>query len=163
MKRFIAITLFALFTIATNAQEVTKFLGIPVDGTRSEMVRKLKAKGFTTAYVSEEFGELLKGEFNGNMVDIMIQTNSNKVKRIIVSSDGLSETNVKIRYNNLVYQFYNNTKYIHSDSDNFIIPNDEDISYELTVNKKNYQATFFQKGENGSLDGIEYRPVGLPL
>lgn len=39
-----------LFAVALYAQDrvVTRFLGIPVDGTKAEMIQKLKAKGFTS-------------------------------------------------------------------------------------------------------------------
>ena len=38
-----------IVSISSYAQEkdVTKFLGIPIDGTKSEMIAKLKGKGFT--------------------------------------------------------------------------------------------------------------------
>ena len=42
-------------------EDVTKFLGIPVDGFKPEMIRKLKAKGFVEhPYRTDE----LVGEFN---------------------------------------------------------------------------------------------------
>ena len=58
------------------------------------------------------------------------------------------ETNIKIRFNNLIQQFVNNNRYsTQSDSiiSKFIIPEDERISYEMTVNKKRYEAVFYQK------------------
>ncbi len=68
-----------------NAQEdVTKFLGIPVDGTKSEMINKLLNKGFTRTKYDRD---VLTGEFNGMNVNIMVQTINNKVWRIIVASE----------------------------------------------------------------------------
>ena len=58
------------------------------------------------------------------------------------------ETNIKIRFNSLIQQFVNNNRYsTQSDSiiSKFIIPKDEDISYEMTVNNKRYEAVFHQK------------------
>ena len=57
------------------------FLGIPVDGSKSEMIQKLKAKGYTS---SQHNKEILVGEFNGTDVNIHIATNNNKVCRIMV-------------------------------------------------------------------------------
>ena len=45
---FLFVNFLSVFSIVLHAQEdVTKFLGIPVDGSKSEMIQKLKAKGFT--------------------------------------------------------------------------------------------------------------------
>ena len=61
MKKFFALSFFLAFSAALFAQvEVTKFLGIPVDGTKSEMISKLKDKGFVDVGAEG----LLTGEFN---------------------------------------------------------------------------------------------------
>ena len=136
--------LISLITMTAYAQnDVTKFLGIPVDGTKSEMIRKLKAKGFKSTYYDKE---ILEGEFNGNKATLIIQTNNNKVWRIIVGYEGLPEHVAKTRFNNLCYQFENNPKY-HSTSIDYSIPDSEDISYEMTVNEKQYQALYFQRSD----------------
>lgn len=126
----------------------TKFLGIPVDGTRFEVNQKLKAKGFVRNYDATEAAgfEVLEGEFNGRDVNIYTVTNNNKVYRIYLSDkNNVDETQIKIRFNNLCNQFENNSKYISYDSIGYRIPDNEDISYEMSVNKKQYQATFYQK------------------
>lgn len=48
MKRLLFIVLAMIATITSFAQQkdVTSFLGIPVDGTKTEMKQKLIAKGF---------------------------------------------------------------------------------------------------------------------
>lgn len=137
----IAVLLLA-FTLSAQ-KDVTKFLGIPVDGTKAEMLQKLKAKGFTS---NEYDNDILEGEFNGRNVFINIQTINNKVWRIIVSDiSGKSEQQIKVHFNNLCSQFEQNSNYI-SGSD-FKIPENEEISYEMLVNKKNYQAIFFQRAK----------------
>lgn len=126
----------------------TKFLGIPVDGTRFEVNQKLKAKGFVRNYDATEHAgfEVLEGEFNGRDVNVYVVTNNNKVYRIYLSDkNGVDETQIKIRFNNLCYQFENNSKYISYDSISYRIPDNEDISYEMSVNNKQYQAIFYQK------------------
>lgn len=130
-----------------NRNLCTKFWGIPVDGTRFEVNQKLKAKGFVRNYDATEHAgfEVLEGEFNGRDVDVYVATNNNKVYRIyLVDKSHVDETQIKIRFNNLCNQFENNSKY-YSSSTNQTIPDDEDISYEMSVNNKQYQAIFYQK------------------
>ena len=139
--------LFPLWGIAQN--DVTQFLGIPIDGTKSEMIYKLKSKGFT---VDKDYNDILNGEFNGRNVNIHFGTNNNKVYRIMVSDVSLSdEASIKIRFNNLISQFHNSKKYRSlSDSvlNEYIIPDKEDIGYEILVNKKRYSASFYQEDAN---------------
>ncbi len=133
-------------------KDVTQFLGIAVDGYKPEMIKKLKAKGFTS---SASKNDILTGQFNGTNVNIHIVTNNNKVCRImVVDANHYSEGDIKIRFNKLCQQFHNNKKY-HSVSDStapdiskFNIPDDEDISYEMSVKNKRYEAVFYQKNAN---------------
>lgn len=82
MKNLLLIMMMLVSTMSLYAQkEVTKFLGIPVDGSESEMVRKLKEKGFRNSSTDG----MLEGEFNGSDVYIAILTNNRKVWRIAVA------------------------------------------------------------------------------
>ena len=48
MKKILSVLMLLLLSISIYAQQnVTKFLGIPVDGSKAAMIQKLKAKGFT--------------------------------------------------------------------------------------------------------------------
>lgn len=146
MKRFLITFLFVLITITTIAQEsnTIKFLGIPVDGTEKEMISKLQAKG----YEYNASSDYLFGEFNGTDVFILVQTVNNKVWRIgIVDANIIdNEANVKIRYNNLFKQLSNNGKYeVHTGS---TLEEKEDISYEMSVHKKRYDAVFYLKDKS---------------
>jgi len=149
-KKTIQICLLLILPITLSAQkDVTQFLDIPIDGYKAEMIEKLKSKGFTSnKYVKD----VLEGEFNGNDVYISIQTNNNKVWRIIVSDKNTTNvTNIRIRFNNLIQQFVNNERYskvLESTITNYTIPEDEDISYEIGVNNKRYQASFSQKSKD---------------
>lgn len=147
MKRLLTLSMLFICATALFAQnDVTKFLGIPVDGSKSEMIQKLKAKGFR--YDSEL--DCLEGEFNGRNSYIFVVTNNNKVYRIMVKdATGSSETSIKIRFNTLCRQFENNKKYQSTSSDPYTISEDEDISYEMSVNNKRYQASYFQIPEGG--------------
>ena len=141
MKKLFSILVMVLFALCILAQEkeVTKFLCIPVDGTKSEMRKKLIEKGFT--YSAQ--GDYLEGEFNGHDVVVYIITNNNKVYRIMLcDAHGLDEANIKIRFNNLVSQFQNNNRYLAHEKQT--IPEKEDISYQMAAHDKIYEAIFFQ-------------------
>ncbi|MCI7407137.1 MAG: hypothetical protein SPL14_08270 [Candidatus Onthomorpha sp.] len=162
MRKFL--TLLAMIAISASVfaqKEVTKFMGIPVDGSPTEMIKKLKAKGFKT---DEKFmqaiklggldwdgPEVLTGRFNGEKVLLGLLVEQNKVWRICLSDkDSRDETQIKRRFNTLVRQFENNDKYVYFYEQT--IADDEDISYQMTVNKKQYEAIFAQKGEDGTVD-----------
>ena len=143
MKRLLFIVLAMIATITSFAQQkdVTSFLGIPVDGTVLSMKQKLVSKGFVPKKVGTN--EFLEGEFNGCNVNVYIRTNNNKVYRIMVADKNtVDEAQIKIRFNNLVSQFENNKRYIPLDK--YTLSDEENISYEMTVNKKNYDALFCQ-------------------
>lgn len=111
MKSIIITLLVAAVTLCANAQkDVTKFLGIPVDGSKSEMIQKLKAKGFKP---SSQDKNILEGIFNGRKVNVFINTNGNKVCRLMVcDADLMDERSIQIRFNTLCSQFSNNPKYV---------------------------------------------------
>ena len=143
MKRLLFIVLAMIATITSFAQQkdVTSFLGIPVDGTVLSMKQKLVSKGFVPKKVGTN--EFLEGEFNGCNVNVYIRTNNNKVYRIMVADKNtVDEAQIKIRFNNLVSQFENNKRY--TSLDKYTLSDEENISYEMTVNKKNYDALFYQ-------------------
>ncbi len=135
------------FTAHAQEKDVTRFLGIPVDGSKSAMIQKLKEKGFRS---SAEDSGILEGEFNGTKVNIHIVTNNGKVYRIVVFDKNMSnETQIKIRFNLLCRQFENSLKYLSTGD--WTIPEGEDIGYETVVHKKRYQAAFYQRPQNSDL------------
>ena len=144
MKKLFATTLLLVLSLTTQAQtDVTKFLGIPVDGTKPEMIRQLKAKGFRNSPYNNE---ILEGEFNGSNVYVSVATNNNKVWRIMVSDATPTDVrNVQIRFNRLCKQFENNPNYVTLKD--YTIPDDEDIRVQILLNKKRYEAAFYQKPE----------------
>ena len=152
MKKLIFSLLATLLTLSLYAQnDVTTFLGIPVDGFKSEMRQKLIAKGFTPKKLGTK--EYLEGEFNGTDVLIYIVTNNNKVYRIMVcDANTQDEANIKIRFNRLVNQFKNNKKYTALDQ--YTISDTEDISYEMNVHKKNFDALFYQNPDMEKVDTL---------
>ncbi len=138
--------LLSLSTTAQTQNDVTEFLGIPVDGTKWEMIRRLKARGFRSTDYDRE---VLKGEFNGRDVNVHVVTNNNKVYRIMIAdATTTDERNIRARFNTLCRQFENNPKYISLNEDQ-TISDDEKIFYEMTIKKRCYQAVFYQKPEDG--------------
>ncbi len=132
-----------MLSISAHAQQdVTKFLGIPVDGSKTEMISKLKEKGFRY----DPTTDCLIGEFNGASVYISVVTNNNKVWRIwVADATTFNEQYIKNRFNALCMQFANNPKYITLPlAEDYTIPIEEDIFYEMTINKKCYEAAFYQ-------------------
>jgi hypothetical protein len=133
----IAISMLMFIAMSLNAQ--VKFLGIPVDGTRSEMIQSLTQKG----YIYNKFKDYVMGEFNGNNVIIQVIEYKGKVGRIIVEDATPSnETDIIIKYNNLIEQFDNNGKYI---GENAKISKKENLSYEMSHNHNRYEAVYYQK------------------
>lgn len=154
MKKTLTTLLLCLFAIMGNAQnDVTKFLGIPVDGTYSDMKRRLMAKGFKAMSALED--EYFEGKFNGEDVIITMLTNNNKVWRIFVRSKNLdgSAKNIRRKFNRLVLQFEQNDRYVKRDVDQ-TIDGDVDIEYEVRVNKKEFEASFNQKPDYSITDSI---------
>lgn len=156
MRKVILFLLFILINSLSFAQDFpTKFLGIPVDGSKSQMIKKLQTKGFTY----NEYNDHLEGEFNGEQVYILVTTNRNKVWRIcVVDRYPTSDvSNIRNRYNRLVEQFYNKTSTYFpalSNKEDYLIPETEDLSYEMTVHNKHYEAPFIQK-----LSSVDELPI----
>lgn len=146
MRNLFVVIIALLISAVTFAQnDVTTFLGIPVDGTKTAMIQKLKAKGFTY----DATYDMLEGEFNGKDVKILIVTENNKVYRIcLIDKNETTESQIKIRFNTLCRQFEKNEKYLPVKYNQEIDEN-EDISYEMLVHKKEYQAAFYQVGPGG--------------
>lgn len=142
MKQIFTLAISLVFAATALAQQkdVTKFLGIPVDGTKAEMIRKLEAKGFTVLNK-----ETLTGEFNGENVLVGIMTNNNKVWRIVITDKNTrDDRQIKIRFNTLFDQFKNNKHYSIASMECNTIPVNENIPQEILVNKKIYEAVFYQ-------------------
>lgn len=140
MKKILSLAFLLMLSLSLFAQrQVTKFLGIPVDGSCKAMIQKLKAKGFT----DEKYGDGLEGQFNGKDVSILVQTNKNKVWRIVVTyKDSYDKEQIKTQYNRLINQFSNNPRYKVVKAEELT---DKDYIYrEVSINKKQYQANFYQ-------------------
>lgn len=134
--------LMLLFSIPSFAQDcVTKFMGIPVDGTKEEMERSLAKKGF------KSYGEYLVGEFNGRENSIAIVTNKGKVYCVGAIDGGLDDITVVRRFNNVFSMLKDNPRYSYIEGE--LIPSGEDVGYNIFVKNHVYEA-YFQQIENNS-------------
>lgn len=142
MKRTILslILVLATFSAVAQADDTTiKFLGIPIDGKKSDMISALKAKGF----VFDATTGILSGKFNGKESHIHISENYGKVDRVMVAdANTVDEAQIITNYNNLLYWFENSNGKYFSLFPNEPIPEDEHISYEMTIRNKRYSASF---------------------
>lgn len=161
MKRIFIMLIVAMFSFSVDAQDsypknaydsineiiktdVTTFLGIPVDGTKTEMKQKLIAKGFVPKNIGDI--ERLEGEFNGQDVYLTIVSYKDKVWRVTLNiKTPYSKEQIRPQFNNLVRQFKNSSKYVYTEEYNPRIDESEDIGYEMYINNKVYEAQFFQK------------------
>lgn len=156
MKKILSLAFLLMLSLSIFAQrQVTKFLGIPVDGSRTDMIEELKDKGFT----EEKYGDGLKGQFNGKDVTIYVQTNNNKVWRIAVKYGCcFDKGDIKIQYNRLIKQFSNNPRYKVLDAEE--LTDEDDIGHEVGINKKQYEADFCQLPDD---ENIEKRYVWFTI
>lgn len=147
MKKIIASLVLAFVAVCVSSQNhVTQFLGIPVDGSKSAMIQKLKAKGFRASSYDKD---ILEGKFNGVDVQLFIATNNDKVCRVMLCDENhVDERSIQIRFNNLCHQFEKNPKYLSLGTE--LIPDKEDISYEIGVKNKRYEAVFYQRSDADS-------------
>ena len=140
-KLLLFVAVWVVSSVATFAQsDVTTFLGIPVDGYKSDMIQALKSKGFVSSSYDKN---ILQGEFNGTNVSIHVATNNNKVYRLMLCDENtIDELAIRLRFNKLCDQFVANGRYVTLGE--YKIPEDEDISYQMSVHKKRYEAIFYQ-------------------
>lgn len=140
MKKILSLAFLLMLSLSLFAQrKVTKFLGIPVDGSRTAMIQKLKAKGFRY----NSYSDMLEGQFNGTDVVILVQANNNKVWRIAVVYKGsFDKEQIKAQYNRLINQFSNNPRYKAFKAEE--LTDKDDIYREVSINKKQYEADFCQ-------------------
>ncbi len=141
MKRLITIFLLAAVSLAVYTQTdndgTIKFLGIPIDGPKKQMIEKIKAKGFEY----NSFRDCLSGQFNGKDVDVYVVDNHGTTYRVFVAFPETDEYSIRSEFNHLLSQFMRNDKYVPM-KECKMIDQEEDVSYEMAVRKKQYGASF---------------------
>ena len=143
IKKLITTFIIVMTTVVAMAQTPARFtfMGIPVDGKKTDFINKLQQKGFVYNYSRDRF----KGKFNGLNSTGYISENHGKVDRVCLLYGNLFDESNKSQvirhYNNLLQQFQENEKYFEDFQVQPILEN-EDISYEITIHKKDYVASF---------------------
>lgn len=138
----------ALISAMSLAQsDVTKFLGIPVDGSVEEMVRKLEAKGFKKTYPYDESrSNFFTGNYDGdrNAKIILFSNREGIVYQIrVIKEEQIFNSNLaKYKYNSLVHRF--SEKWTYFSANGSEIPEEEDIDEEFREGKSYYSAFFIQ-------------------
>lgn len=155
MKNNILLLVFVFVSNLIIAQAPVRFLGIPVDGTKAEMIEQIRQKGFTYHPISGT--EYLEGEFNGQTVHVYVHTNKSKVDRIMVAYQHMcTEAQIITEFNGSLHDFENSEKYLPTfQYINEHIDRNEDISYEMTVNNKEYSAYFHQTMSKEDVDELK--------
>ena len=136
MKKFLLVILILL---SFRSFSQVKFMGVSIDGNKTEVTNKLRQRGFKC---NNNFG-YLEGYVNNKKVILNIEDCYGKVFRIYYSEKSTRDK-IKIinRFNTLLKQFEKDKNYIKISGD--IIPEDENISYNMNVNNKIYEADFIQ-------------------
>lgn len=169
--RKIAFALLMFLTLSLKAQDnVMKFMGIPIDGPKSEMIDKLQKKGFAPKQIEidlenaenevirlggdipegkvrERDGEyFMIGNFDGKRCTIVLFSYKSKVYKICVFLDNSYRKKTDAFY---VFNYYaEKLQEKYYDDDNYYKP--LDYSYELDFDA-DYNNMFFDKHNNGGI------------
>ena len=146
MKKLFFTMLLCVISISVSAQAHLTFKGVPIDGSLTSFVEKLKAKGFTSV-VNNSDGATMKGNFGGKICKIRvgITKTSKKVYLVIVQvEESDSWRTLKSTYNE--YKSLLTTKYGKGKSvECFFSPYEEGDGEEmnaLRLRKCLYKTTF---------------------
>lgn len=150
---------FVMVLLSANviAKNTITFLGIPVDGSKKEVTRKLQKKGF----IYDNVDDVLYGEFNGREVCVQVQTVNNVVWRIVLFD--VKDTDlISIRHTHdiLYEQLLNNDKYTLVYANR--IKKNATVPYEMEVNHERFDVLFLtsDKDQSGCLWYFIHRDKG---
>lgn len=171
IMRKLAFAVLMLMTFSMNAQDnVMKFMGIPIDGAKPEMIDKLKQKGFAPEQIEidleraeenyiEVGGEIIEGRnrekdggyfmhgyFDGARCKLIIMSYKSKVYKIVVAFENSykNKINAFAAFNNYAERLQN--KYY--DENNFYKPLDYSGDLKLDAD---YINMFFDKQKMGGV------------
>lgn len=140
--RFFSIVLLMMASLAVPAQKATVFMGVKVDGSKSDVVRKLKSAGFSDGTKPYD----LTGEVNGKMSEVSILTHKGKVWRIEVRdySPYASADDAVRRYNRLIDVFRKDNSYTEYEQNPYTSETERTF-FEEYIREGFYYAEFFQR------------------
>ena len=135
MKKFLLVVLVLLeFKLFSQVN----FMGINVEGNKTEVISKLRQKGFKLNSCG-----YLEGYTNNKKVILNVEDYCRKVYRIYYSEESTrDQTEIINRFNTLLKQFENDKKYVKISGD--LIENVESLSYEMNVKNRVFETIFTQ-------------------
>lgn len=135
----LALAMVGIMAVA-QSQCPFKFLGIPIDGKKSDFQAELKNKGF----IYDTRDDYFIGDFNGINSIIKVHETHQKVDRVMVMDVTCVDKNqIKNRFNMLIEQFRkNDKKYAEFLTKNELIPDNENVDDEMILRDKEYSASF---------------------
>lgn len=131
-----------------RAQNTIEFLGIPVDGNKSDVLSALEDKGFVPSYDNQRLGGVLDG------YDVWVYAVTNDdgvVRRVVVADvDSYDEVDIKIRYNEVFRQILDSEEYeVYRGR---MLTTGDDVVAGMKEDATQYQTSFLPKsGANGVL------------
>ena len=138
MKKILILMVFCLLSIGAIAQEHLTFKGIPIDGSLSSFVTKLKTQGFKVMSSDTSFAQL-EGNFGGELCTILVNTTKKTgiVYNVCVAlPESSSWSSIKNKYEE--YKSSLTEKYTKPQSiEEFKDPYYEGDGYEMTALKTN--------------------------
>lgn len=145
MKRTLSIIITLMLTLTLSAQDnITTFMGIPVDGTREVMTAKLLKNG-----VVKKDNNLIVKDIEGGTYFIQLKTHKGKVYRVsMVETKGTDDVNRIIgRFDSLVEEYRENTALYCEFEYNHPVIADSIDTKEQYIKQGCFFAEFFQKAD----------------
>ncbi|MBQ5779599.1 MAG: hypothetical protein IIW13_06415 [Paludibacteraceae bacterium] len=142
MKKFYLIFICLLFSTCIFCQErVPNFYGIPIDGTKEEMIQKLVETGNFIKFEGSNNYDLMQISKDAKDLGItpFVKISTHDGKVAVIQQDILHLTTAeeaKFLFNSFVETSSNSSVLSVRKGD--LIPEKEDIYYEMRVNKKKY-------------------------
>ena len=137
MKRILNIIMMTMLALTTQAQQsITEFMGIPVDGSKTSLIKKLKNKGVVNM-------QCIMDNIDYN---IKIYDHKGKVYRIsLIEKKGTDDPCVAVKkYNDLVTRYKNDTRDYTEYESNDLIREANSQRYKRFISEGFYYAEFFQ-------------------
>lgn len=155
MKKLMIALAMLLVSGVAMAQDVTTFMGIPIDGTVESVKSKLKAKGFR----EEGIYKNLKGEFFGREAWVSVFGDKGLANTVGVVFYCLDDKDyAKLLYNRIFDGMLDCGRYVYEDGEK--IGENVDLLKELLTADRNCLDSFFL--QNGNEDSpvvvsVEYK------
>lgn len=145
MKKIFTIAIMMMLVLNMSAQQgITTFLGIPVDGSKTLFIQKVKAKGFE----QDTKDNSLNGMFEGRPVTIKVFTDNGKVSRVMVIDSESTRDVMEIvdKYNGLIDTYRERPDLTEYESNPYIRDAEAAIHMRF-IHEGFYYAEFFQRND----------------